>query len=693
MSLHKLMKINPSVVTTGRYLLQRSREIKKSIAPVKSRASVGSGCVWYRATAVILFVLASVLGTGCERPPPTPPTQGKTTDASNSPAQTKNTEKKGGFECLTTPNGIPLKVIIRSDKAVAYENYDFTGNSKALRFFGKYFIFKQQPTGYLVGEATVRDSTIGWVRSEDVIPWNHEQALFFINKRASGRAPVRIWMDRGDIGKANTPHFEEDLSAGETTEPFPILQKDGSAVQLAFLWGIHGKSPASTVSGLDVGNAQTVAGEGVVRSSEASKAVARGDSASTLAQRGLRRMDIVLVIDVTSSMGPYMRVVREKMTRIVDRLTSIPSTDFPADVYIGVVAYRDYADARTSFVTKRLDLTSDRAAVTRFLSGLSPMSVGRDKYEAVFEGLSDAVEHMGWGSYSHRVMVLVGDAPPQGYTPEATPEPGADCTSRFCRGTFGENVRLLTSLIQEKGIRFYALGVGDDPEMRDSFQRIVEPSTPGGFRALMSADLFVTELESELRKQRAVQGTTGKIISDALQQSTDGKTAGYPLSKTVLEALAARNLSPERLTELAQNRIQKGWFDVTNSQDNVSVCVYVRRKDLEAMLLELRDSTREGLTDQELKVLKSILEPHVGKEGLSHVKSINDLVKLVSDLPLPPEVVRQIAGKYDDNDMTRVLRTKMNNIMILLLQKQLFNNYEEGWIPIEYLPGSMSRKQ
>lgn len=689
MSLHISRKTNPGAITTGCFLLSLSRKMKKSTFRKISYVFVDARRASQRRAAMIFLVLASLLGTACDRSSQTAAPGQKTAASDPAAPQPPKVEKKGAFECLTTPNGIPLKVIVKSDKAFAYENYDFTGDRKQLKFFGKYFIFKQQPTGYLVGEATVRDSTVGWVRSEEVIPWNHEQALFFINKGASGRAPVKIWMDRNEIGKSNAPHFEEDLSAGETTEPFPILQKDASAVQLAFLWGMHGKSPASTVSGLDVGNAQTLPGERVVREGDASKTVTSGGSASQQAQTGLRRMDVVLVIDVTSSMGPYMQAVREKMTRIVDRLTSIPSTDFPVDVHIGVVAYRDYADARSSFVTRRLDLTPDRAAVTRFLSGLSPTSVGKDKYEAVFEGLSDALEHIKWGTYSHKVMILVGDAPPQGYAPAATPEPGAECTSRFCRGSFDENVSLLKSLIQEKGIRFYALGVGNDPEMRESFRRIVEPSTPGGFRALTSADVFVTELESELRKQREIQGTTGKVISDALQQSKDGKA----LSKTVLEALAARNLSPERLSELAHNRIQKGWFDVSNVQDNVSVSVYVRRRDLEAMLLELRDSTREGLTDQELRVLTSILEPHVGKEGLRHVKSINDLVKLVSDLPIPPEVVRQIASKYDDNDMTRVLRTKMNNIMILLLQKQLFNNYEEGWIPIEYLPGSMSRQK
>jgi hypothetical protein len=278
-------------------------------------------------------------------------------------------------------------------------------------------------------------------------------------------------------------------------------------------------------------------------------------------------------------------------------------------------------------------------------------------------------------------------APPQGYTPAAAPEPGVNSDSPFFRGSFSENVKTVQRKVEENGIRFYALGVGNDPEMMASFQQVARSVRAGEFRALTSADAFIAQLEHELRAQMKEHTSSAQIVDSAIQKPT-----GSALSSTEIEALSARNIPPEKLTELAQNRIQTGWFDVNDAADRVSVCVYLRRQDLEATLMELRDGTKEGVSGEELKVLISILEPHVGKESLQNVKNINDLVKLVSDLPLPPEVVKQIVGRYDDADVTRVLRTKMNNIMILLLQKQLFNNYEEGWIPLEYLPGSLSRE-
>lgn len=153
------------------------------------------------------------------------------------------------------------------------------------------------------------------------------------------------------------------------------------------------------------------------------------------------------------------------------------------------------------------------------------------------------------------------------------------------------------------------------------------------------------------------------------------------------------NMSPRQLEELRTSRIQTGWFDVDSAKDRVSVCVYLRRRDLDVLMISLRQQMQEGgLNAQELEALKTILAPYLGQDALRDVRSINDLMNRVQTLPLPPEVVREIAGKYDNKQVTENLRTKMNNIGILSLQRDLFNQNEEGWVPIEYLPGSMSKE-
>ena len=120
-------------------------------------------------------------------------------------------------------------------------------------------------------------------------------------------------------------------------------------------------------------------------------------------------MDIVLVMDVTSSMRPYMEMVNARLIELVDRLDEISAGDLPVEVHIGVVAYSDYADVQ---MTATLNLTPDRRAVRRFLGSLRPFSRGVGKNEAVFEAMAAGIEDMLWGRHSYRVLLLVGDAPP-----------------------------------------------------------------------------------------------------------------------------------------------------------------------------------------------------------------------------------------------------------------------------------------
>jgi len=109
------------------------------------------------------------------------------------------------YDCLTTPNGVPRKIIVKEKKVVAFQYQNLSGYTTSLKFFRKYFIFKESEQGYLIGEATFERSIIGWVQKKDVLPWNTAQAIFFINKQASGRIPVRVWMSRNDVGNTKNP--------------------------------------------------------------------------------------------------------------------------------------------------------------------------------------------------------------------------------------------------------------------------------------------------------------------------------------------------------------------------------------------------------------------------------------------------------------------------------------------------------
>jgi HEAT repeat protein len=125
----------------------------------------------------------------------------------------------------------------------------------------------------------------------------------------------------------------------------------------------------------------------------------------------LRRkgVDLVLVMDATSSMSGVIRATKARLRSVVAQLRRIVP-----DLRVRIVAYRDrsrdakFADA---FVTLGSPLTHDARVLEDFLAGV-PAYGGGDTPEAVLDGLRDAIGKTAWRDGTYRVVLLFGDAPP-----------------------------------------------------------------------------------------------------------------------------------------------------------------------------------------------------------------------------------------------------------------------------------------
>jgi hypothetical protein len=598
------------------------------------------------------------------------------------------------YECRTTPNGIPRKVIIKNRDAVAYDNSDFTVKSDKgdLQFFRKYFIFDETQQGYLVGEGTVNSSIIGWARRDDALAWNTEQAVFLINK-SNGRQPVKIWQSKDDIGQVGKPCFEESLEKEHTTEPFPILEKDGDAVKVAFLW--ESKKPLPALEGrLEEESTDHLEGAGVDRAAEHELAVPGGSVKATglrkitdgkgkigqIAQE-VRRMDLVLVMDVTGSMGPYMDQVKERLSEIVQALVKIKVAEQEAEVYVGVVAYRDYVDEKTTFLTKMLNLTSSMAEVNDFLDALSPDG-GGGKHEAVDEALTQACERMNWGEHSFRVMCLVGDAPPhEADDPDVRylRKGKVFVSSEFFGRPFEDNLRRSREVLNTTRVQLFMMGVGQDAETMATYPRYVDD--PKRFLSLDNAQNFIAALEAELRKTRGEHDAAVahvRAASDPTKKLSD-------LGDEVFQTLKVLNIDAESLQGMRGELIQTGWFRPTMGED-AAVCVYMRRADIEQWVESLRHQLL-AYKEKEEDVLQGIAGRHLGPID---VRGIGDVLRAFSDAAYAPEVLQLQNLGVEDEVKIRKLRAKITNLEIMLLMNNLFSKYEEGWVPMEYLPGSLA---
>ena len=131
---------------------------------------------------------------------------------------------------------------------------------------------------------------------------------------------------------------------------------------------------------------------------------------------GLRRrgLDVVLILDATDSMAPYIEQAKRRLHQIVGVISGLVNEESrPATrVRVGVVAFKDYGDDYGSDATKRLELTGDIAKVRRFLDGIVAGGGGDDP-EPIHEALKVATsaKRMGWQRHRVNAIVLVGDAP------------------------------------------------------------------------------------------------------------------------------------------------------------------------------------------------------------------------------------------------------------------------------------------
>lgn len=181
-------------------------------------------------------------------------------------------------------------------------------------------------------------------------------------------------------------------------------------------------------------------------------------------------LDIAFVFDTTGSMYRCLEEVRRELTRLaVEVSSSIPNTR------IGVVAFGDYCDAATTYVTKVLDFTSDVDELRRFIQQVEPTD-GEDEPEAVEEAFYE-VSRLNWRIGSQRVAVLVGDAPPHGVI---------DALSNSPRR---RDYRREVASLGQKGIKIYPIQCGGSKATERVFREFAQQTGGVYLRLDNMADL------------------------------------------------------------------------------------------------------------------------------------------------------------------------------------------------------------
>jgi len=119
------------------------------------------------------------------------------------------------------------------------------------------------------------------------------------------------------------------------------------------------------------------------------------------------RIEVVFVLDTTSSMSGLIQAAKEKIWSIASTMASARQNP---DIKMGLVAFRDRGD---TYVTKVLDLSHDLDSMYAQLMDFKAQG-GGDGPESVNQALDDAINRISWSQDKdvYKVSFLIGDAPP-----------------------------------------------------------------------------------------------------------------------------------------------------------------------------------------------------------------------------------------------------------------------------------------
>jgi hypothetical protein len=113
-------------------------------------------------------------------------------------------------------------------------------------------------------------------------------------------------------------------------------------------------------------------------------------------------VDIVICLDATGSMRPYIDMIRQQLITMLQEI--IPRFK---SFRIGMVLYKDYYD---DYLTRIVPFTTDLNSFQRSLNAVK-VGGGGDIPEAVYEALYASAINFSWAAES-RLVILIGDAPP-----------------------------------------------------------------------------------------------------------------------------------------------------------------------------------------------------------------------------------------------------------------------------------------
>ncbi|PTU74708.1 serine/threonine-protein kinase [Pseudomonas mangrovi] len=251
----------------------------------------------------------------------------------------------------------------------------------------------------------------GWLAAPQTSDWKQSLVLRFTER--SGRAPVMFLRDATELERLlGDPQLaREALRRVETGGDHQVLAIEPTAsaipqdqfylLPILESWESFDASgqPAQllNIASIDPGNTPQE----------------RGGSSAAVVAPEVFRTGIVLVVDTSVSMQPYIDRVREVVREVQGQLAARGELD---KVSFGLVGFRSSV-AKTpglEYVTRTLVTLDQGSDPDRFLAEASKVqatTVSSHAFnEDAFAGVMEAVDGMDWSPYAGRIVLLITDA-------------------------------------------------------------------------------------------------------------------------------------------------------------------------------------------------------------------------------------------------------------------------------------------
>ncbi|MGF6327947.1 serine/threonine-protein kinase PpkA [Pseudomonas sp. BS3782 TE3695] len=288
---------------------------------------------------------------------------------------------------------------------------------KALPAFSVLYVYQRKEVDgspwLRVGAATDGRSD-GWLPAAQISDWKQSLVLKFTER--SGRAPVMFLRQPGDVEKLLAdPSTAKNLllkaqQDREDNQQVLALEPAASAVpqNQFYLLPIFDSRESFdengqpvqllNVASIDPGNAPKTAAN---------------NTPITTANADAFRTAVVLVVDTTVSMQPYIDQVRDVVHQLQTRIAERDEQD---SVSFGLVGFRSSTQKTPGleYVAKTLITLDQGRDPQRFMDlarQVKASTVSSHSFnEDAFAGVMEAVEGMDWSGYGGRLILLVTDA-------------------------------------------------------------------------------------------------------------------------------------------------------------------------------------------------------------------------------------------------------------------------------------------